>query len=227
MLDTQIRILSPDPPGPPIASPILSYDDLVQFLNQLNAAWVQATKRISPQLLIEFLSITGPRLSTHVASLDPDAPARHPVAWAGDEVSPNWFNIGRNYTEYWHHQQQIRDAVNAAALTTREWLYPVLALFVRAIPRAYRDIQGREGQTVNIVITGEAGGAWSIAHDSAHWTLFEGPAPAPAAAVTLSGDTAWRLFTKALDREAAQNRIQTEGAPELTAPFLNVLAVMA
>ena len=33
------------------------------------------------------------------------------VAWAGESESENWFDVARDYTERWHHQQQIRDAV--------------------------------------------------------------------------------------------------------------------
>src|SRR5687768_17475954 len=36
-----------------------SYDDLVRYLNQLNADWVKATKRLSAAVLIEFLESTG------------------------------------------------------------------------------------------------------------------------------------------------------------------------
>ena len=72
-------------------------------------------------------------------SIDPFAPAHWAVAWAGEEPSAHWFDVGRDYTERWLHQQQIRDAVGAPPLTGREWLHPVLDLFVRARPVAYRD----------------------------------------------------------------------------------------
>ena len=139
ILDTQIRILSmrrdgyqPPPPDPPITS----YGGLVGFLNGLNADWTRATRRMSPQVLVELLAVTGPQLAAHVMSLDPHQPALFPVAWAGHESSPNWFDIGRNYTEYWHHQQQIRDAVGALPLTSHEWLHPMLAILMRRPPRS-------------------------------------------------------------------------------------------
>src|SRR5687768_2367839 len=40
-------------------TPINSYSELVSYLNSLNADWVKATKRLSPQLLVELLEITG------------------------------------------------------------------------------------------------------------------------------------------------------------------------
>jgi hypothetical protein len=34
------------------------------------------------------------------------------VAWAGEAESKNWFHVARDYSEKWHHQQQIREAVS-------------------------------------------------------------------------------------------------------------------
>jgi hypothetical protein len=117
LLDVDIRRLSFARDGgdlPQPGSAIESYSDLVKFLNRLNADWVSAGRRISSRLPIELLGLTGPLVAEHVASLDMQAVARFPVAWAGEQVSLNWFDVGRDYTERWHHQQQIRDAVNAS-----------------------------------------------------------------------------------------------------------------
>ena len=84
-----------------------SYHSLVDFLNQLNADWVKATHRVSPQVLINLLELTGKAYYEHLQQLDPFEPAIFPVAWAGEAHSENWFHIGREYTEKWHHQQQI------------------------------------------------------------------------------------------------------------------------
>jgi hypothetical protein len=40
---------------------------------------------------------------------------------------------GREYTERWHHQMQIREAVGAPGLLERRWYQPVLDLSVRAV----------------------------------------------------------------------------------------------
>ena len=65
------------------------------------------------------------------------------VAWAGDKQSPNWFDIAREYTEKWLHQQHIREAVGQPVLDERRWLFPVLDTFMRALPHVYRDIPPR------------------------------------------------------------------------------------
>src|SRR5262249_51179136 len=123
---------------------ISSFADLVNFLNELNATWVKAMKRVSPRVIIELLEITGNEFNQLIGSLDPFAEARISVAWAGEEKSANWFDIAREYTEKWHHQQQIRGAVARPGIMDRELYYPVLDAFMRALPHTYRDIAADE-----------------------------------------------------------------------------------
>ncbi len=149
--------------------PIRSYADLVRFIDELNAVWVKAFQRASPRVLRELIDITGPPVSEIFAGLDPFAPALFGVAWAGEMSSTNWFDTAREYTERWHHQQQIRDAVGAAGLTSRTWLHPVLDTFLRGLPHAYRDVPCEEGTAVVFDITGEAGGTWTLRSENAVW----------------------------------------------------------
>ncbi len=100
-----------DPPGD-----IKSNEDLVSYLNGLNATWVNAMKRVSPKVLTALMEITGKQYVQQIGSLDPFAPAIFAVSWAGETNSVNWFHIAREYTERWHHQQQIRDAVDKPGL---------------------------------------------------------------------------------------------------------------
>ncbi|HZF37409.1 MAG TPA: maleylpyruvate isomerase N-terminal domain-containing protein, partial [Blastocatellia bacterium] len=177
LLDTDIRRLSyrrDKMPMVPPEAPIENYRDLVNFLNQLNADWIKAARRISPRLLIEFLEVTGAQVCELFKSLDPFAPASFGVAWAGEQESQNWFDIAREYTEKWHHQQQIRDAAGAPALTGRKWLFPVLDTFLRGLPHTYRETQADEGSSVVFVIAGEAGGAWTLNREGGAWKLYTG-----------------------------------------------------
>jgi len=231
ILDTQIRILSMGRDGympPPPDRAIDSYSSLVDFLNALNAGWVKAARRMSPTMLTSLLSGTGPALANYVTSLDPQAPALFPVAWAGESQSANWFDIGRNYTEYWHHQQQIRDAVGAPPLTSREWLHPVIALFLYALPRAYQGVIAND-PGVRIVVTGEAGGLWSLKQNSpGMWSLQTGSTEALDVTIELSDDTAWRFLTKGITADEARPKIRCTSANHtLLEPFLRARAVMA
>lgn len=230
LLDSDIRRLSfqrDNAPMVPPESSIQSYGDLVGFLNQLNADWIKAAKRISPQLLIEFLSVTGAQVTALLKSIDPFAPALFSVAWAGEEASLHWFDVAREYTEKWHHQQQIRDAVGAPALYERKWLHPVLDAFVRALPRNYHDAQADDGTHVTLTVTGEAGGAWTLAREGNAWRLYEGTSDDAICRIQCDQDTAWRLMTKGLSRDAAAERIEVNGEKKFAEPLFGTLAVMA
>ena len=229
LLDSSIRRLSFGRDGLPSApdTPISSYADLVQHLNRLNAEWVTACRRLSPQNLMDLLDFTAAQVHVFFESLDPYTPALFPVAWAGEDVSPNWFDIGREYTERWLHQQQIREAVGAPGLTSREWLHPTLDVFVRALPFTYREVVAVPGRSVRFEILGEAGGVWTLVRGNTAWDLFSGGGSDPDALVTLDGETAWKLFSKGLDRESARKRVRIAGDRLLGEPVLGSLAVMA
>src|SRR6478672_13253401 len=62
LLDGSIRTLSLSRDGHKLqpSGPIESYASLVEFLNELNADWVKAAERVSPQMLITLLEATAP-----------------------------------------------------------------------------------------------------------------------------------------------------------------------
>lgn len=214
------RSLSPeDAPG--------DYGGLVAFLDRLNADWVAAARRIGPKLLVDLLAVTGPQDAAYMAALDPDGDACFGVAWAGEDRSPNWFDIGREYTERWHHQQQIREAVGAPSLAARRWLHPVLDVSMRALPHTYRDVDAVDGAAVVFAIDGEAGDVWSLVRDAGAWRLHAGAARTPSAQVAMSDDTAWRLFFTAHKGEALLARVRVDGDRDLGLAVRLALAVMA
>jgi len=229
LLDGTIRRLSFQRDHTPLPQPpsqIEKYNDLVAFLNQLNAEWVKAAQRISPRLLIGFLDITGVQVFQFFKTLDPFAPAMFPVAWAGQEKSPNWFDMAREYTEQWHHQQQIREAVGAPGLIDRQWLYPVLDTFLRGLPHTYRAGESSDGTKIEFIITGEAGGEWMLSRENQAWELYTGNAPDAACRVRLNQDTAWRLMTNGLNSEDVFARVEIMGEKTLGMPILKMRTVM-
>jgi uncharacterized protein (TIGR03083 family) len=229
LLDDDLRRLSfhRDGQPPPADGAIDGYASLVEMINRMNAEWVAVARRMSPRVLIELLEVTGPMVVELFRSIDPHAPAHWAVAWAGEEASEHWFDVGRDYTERWLHQQQIRDAVGAPPLTGREWLNPVLDLFVRAVPVAYRAVAREDGTAVRLAIEGPAGGDWTLRREAGAWHLHAGRHPAPDATVTMSDDTAWRLFSKGLGRDAARARVHIDGDQALGEVALGALGVMA
>jgi hypothetical protein len=199
----------------------------VAFVNRMNAEWVTVARRMSPRVIVDLLDVTGPWVIDLFRATDPFAPAHWAVTWAGEKESAHWFDVGRDYTERWLHQQQIRDAVGAPALNGRAWLHPVLELFVRALPFTYRRAVPVAGTAVTLTIEGEAGGQWTLLREGDGWRLFAGTAAGPSATVTMSDDTAWRLFSKGLTPDAARARVRIGGDQELGAIALGSLAVLA
>ena len=231
LTDVSARRLSYQRDGfvPPPPQEVWSdFPGLVAFLDGLNAEWVRAMRRVSPGVLTDWLAATcGEAVEVYEAT-DPDAPALFPVAWAGEERSAAWFDVGRDYTEWWHHQQQIRAAVGEPLQTGPRWLAPVLALTVRALPRAYGEVDAaEEGTAVVLRITGLTGGIWSVVRSAGGWALWEGEAANPSARVTVDEDTAWRWLLKAMPGDDAAAKANIEGDERLGRMAFGVVALMA
>ncbi len=231
LLDTDLRRLSHQRdrhPLPAPEQPIAGPGELVAYLDRLNTEWVRAAARLSPEVLIELLAVAGPKLAALFATLDPFAPAIFPVAWAGDEVSPNWFDVAREFTEKWIHQQQIREATGRRDLDDKELLFPVLDTFVRGVPYALRGAGAGDGAVVTLRIEGPAGGGWSARSDDGSWKLYQGlPQSAADAAVTMSQGTAWRFFSSRRRKAELLPSIVCQGDRRLCDGVLGTTSVMA
>lgn len=180
--------------------------------------------------MVDWLEASGAEYAQFLATLDPGAPAAFAVAWAGETESLNWFHVARNYTEKWHHQQQIREAVGqTAALLTPELFQPFLETVVRGLPHAYRAVAAPAGTVVQVAVRGPSGGTWRLMRDADAWHLLaaRAPAGAPAAAVALPPATAWQLLTKGLAPAAARVQAEITGDERLALPALQLVAVMA
>lgn len=229
LLDTDLRRLSFQRDGlAPLApsTPIVTDRDLVVFLDELNATWVSAARRLSPRVLIDLHELVGPQVAALFSSLDPFAPALG-VAWAGEERSAVWFDTAREYTEKWLHQQHIRDAVGAALLAERRWIYPVLDTFVRGLPHTFRTLDASPGTCVTLTVTEPLAESWTITAAAGGWQLAKGAAPDSAAQVTIDQDTAWRVFTKGMTSDAALHRAVLQGDLVLATQVLTLVAIMA
>jgi hypothetical protein len=227
LLDTGLRRLAfgrdaHTGPGPAGAT----YGDVVASINELNATGVRYAARLSPRLLTDLLEVTEAWVARHVAALPPEAHARFAVDWAGEEGSTNWMDVGREYTERWHHQMQIRDAVAAPMLLQARWMQPLLELSVRALPRAYRDVAAPLGTAVVFEVAGEVDGVWSVTRSETGWVVMSGKADGVAASLRTDPDTAWRLLYNALPAEAARARARLAGDERLIQPLLAARAVM-
>lgn len=229
LLDGNIRTLSLSrdkhqlQPG----KPINSYEELVNYLNELNATWVQASKRMSPELITELLASTGQQFCDYIASLDPFEDAIFSVAWAGEAVSKNWFHVAREYTEKFIHQQQIRDAVGKPGLFSPELFYPFIDTFMCGLPYTYRNVQAADGTVICVHVTTDAGGNWYLTRNNDQWQLAKETDKDIAATVTIDPDTAWKLFSKGITAVEAVSSVQLSGDIALGTVALQMVAVMA
>lgn len=208
-----------------------SYAGLVDFLDRLNADWVTAMRRVSPAVLIESLESSAKQVQEHLHSLDLAAPATFPVAWAGEEQSTNAFDIAREYTERWHHQQQIRLATgrerDADCIMGRELYFPAMDTFMKALPHHYREAKAPTSAVVKIIVSGEAGGEWWIARTAEKWEFSVHTSRPPAAIVTVPEEIAWRVLTKGMPRAEAALKSTIEGDKRLGEHFFRMVSVMA
>lgn len=212
------------PPPPPF--PIESGQDFVRFINQINADWVSATARLSTRQLADMYARAGAELSAFVETLPVEGPGLFGVSWAGEMESASWFDIGREFTEQWHHQTQIREAVGAPPLEDPAWLRALLEIALRGLPHAYRDQQASDGTAIALLVAGDAGGEWTLERSAGAWALGAGAPPSPAATVTMTDDTAWRLLFNGLDAAAARDRITVAGDGHLAAPLFSARSIV-
>lgn len=206
---------------------VTSHEELVKYLNKLNADWVSSHKRISPRILIEQIRGSSPEVYEFFKTLDPHGAAIFPVAWAGEDNSENWFDIARDYTERWHHQQQIRCAVNKFGIETPQLYSPVLNTFMRALPHAYRNVSADSDTLIQFTVAGEAGGDWFLTKRPDKWVLGKVATKDANAGAIIPPEIAWALFTKGIDKEIARSQILFFGDQALSGEILNVRAVMA
>jgi hypothetical protein len=165
-------------------------------------------------------------LTDYAQTLDPFAPAVFPVSWAGDEQSTNWFHIAREFTERWHHQQQIRLAVNKPGIMTRDFYFPVLDCFMRALPHTYRNVEAKPGSLAQINVSGECGGSWYLLRDGDGWKLIASPVGEKISETTIPQEIAWRVFTKGIAREEARSQVRVTGEESTALQILNMISIV-
>ena len=138
-----------------------------------------------------------------------------------------WMHIAREYTERWHHQQQIREAVGKPVLTGPEWFAPVLATFAHGLPRSYRGVSAPVGTVMRVEISGASGGKWEVVHTESGWVLWEVESSSPAARVIIDEIDAWKVFTKSIEPDKVKSRTAFEGDLELGLKALETVSIIA
>jgi len=227
LLDTQLRRLSAARDRHTTETPkITSHADLLSLINSLNAEGVKKYRQLSPDELTSRMEAASRECAEYHQSLDPFAPAMFSVSWAGEEESANWFDTAREFTERWHHQQQIRLAVEKPGIMTRELYFPVLDCFMRALPHAYRAVPGKPGALAQFNISGECGGSWYLFKDIETWKLVSSATGEKVSETAIPQEIAWRIFTKGIAREEAKAQVRVTGDAEIGLHILGVVSIV-
>lgn len=228
LVDTALRRVSFQRDGfrPPGAGGPLAGADLLALVNDLNATWVRSAERLSPGVLTELYAHASTGLSDLVETASLDAPALFGVSWAGETRSAQWLDIGREFTEVWHHGAQIRDAVGAAPFSNPQWLRAVLQIAMHALPFAYHRLNVPAGVSIVIDITGPSAGAWTMTRLPDRWDIVDGGRPTFDMKATMTDEDAWRLLFNALSLDDAKQFVRVDGERALVHPLLFARSVI-
>lgn len=212
------------PPPPPF--PIESDRDFARFINHINAEWAGASRRLSTRALADLYEKSIRELADFFEMMPFDAPGLFGVSWAGEMESAGWFDIGREFTEQWHHQAQIREAVGAEPMADPAWLHATLLIALRGLPHAWRARDAANGTVVAIDIAGPAGGTWALERSAGAWRLMAGAPDAPDARIAMTDDTAWRLLFNGLAGGQARSAIRVSGDAALAEPLFTARSIV-
>jgi uncharacterized protein (TIGR03083 family) len=227
LLDTALRKLSMGRDQCRVENvDIRTHQDVIALVNRLNREGVTVYRRFSPAVLTQIMQWACAQTADHYESLDPFADASIGVSWAGEMRSLNWFDIARELTERWHHQQQIRLAARRPGIMVPALYHPVLDTFLRGLPHAYRDVARPVGTALLIEVAGDCGGHWCLLRSASGWGFTQELPAAIAAGVVIPQEIAWRLFTKGIDREAARSQLTLHGDEALAEHVLHLVAIV-
>jgi len=205
-----------------------SYTDLINYIQNLNKIWMDTTDRLSPRILIDLLKYSENELIDFFKTLKPMERAIFSVQWAGEEESENWFDIAREYTEKWHHQMQIRLALDRPLLMDKKYIEPLYDTFMLGLPHLYKEMTNYKiGETIKITVIGKLNKSWYLIKQSDKWVFNEKITNANTQ-IDISEDDAWMIFTNTdRDKEKYKSRIKTRGDSKLGNRLIDFVTVLS
>jgi uncharacterized protein (TIGR03083 family) len=185
----------------------------IDWLDNLQMEWVQAARRLSPRLVVDLLTWSGPQLIDLWRGQDATAVAAH-VSWAGPDPVPVWLDQVRELSEYWIHRQQLRHALGRPPDLRPELVGPILDGLRWAYPYRLGPVVASSGDTVSIDISGPVSAVWHLVSGPTGWDFRSEPGPRVVATLSMDTDDAWRLLTNNLSVVRA-TALQTSGNAEM------------
>jgi uncharacterized protein (TIGR03083 family) len=196
----------------------------ITWLDELQAGWVDAARRISPQLTAGLLDWLSPQLeqamrAQAIAGTDAN------VSWASDAPVPGWLDHARELTERWIHRQQILEAVGQPSDLGADLADPVLEALRWAYPFRLGAHWRPRDTTVDVRITGELARTWRLQSTGGGWIFDPEASTEPAATLTVTSDQGWRLLTNNY-RVEQHGSVSTTGDPKIVSTLLNTRAII-
>ncbi|WP_158228032.1 maleylpyruvate isomerase family mycothiol-dependent enzyme [Pseudonocardia sp. MH-G8] len=198
---------------------------LTSFVHRINDEWVQVTQRTSPRVLTDLLALTSPQVLAMWGGLDPGVLTKA-VSWAGPDPAPVWLDLARDFTEYWVHQQQIRDAIGRPDPGDPAVVHTVLDTFLRAVPHTLSAHPRPDGETLDITVDGAAGGRWTWRCDGQRWRWAQNPGT-PGTLLAFPGpEPLWRLCVRMVEPAEARRSVTVSGDEALAAAAMQIVSII-
>jgi uncharacterized protein (TIGR03083 family) len=183
--------------------------EFVVWLDDLQAEWVRAARRLSPRLVVELLSWTGPQIVDVFSRQDPRQRTAR-VSWAGPDLLPVWLDQVRELSEYWIHRQQLLEALGRPSDLEPTLARPILDGLRWAYPYRLGHVRAERGDTVTISTAGEVTVTWHLVSTVAGWDFRPAPGLRRLAMLSMTTDQAWRLLSNNLSADH-QARLELTG----------------
>jgi uncharacterized protein (TIGR03083 family) len=196
------------------------------FLDGFNQQWVDAASRISPRVLLSLLEITTAENLEFWRNADLDA-IGEPVSWAGPGSAPVWLDCARDFTEYWVHQQQIREATGRTTHGDPPTLRAVIDTFLRAVPHTLEQAQvtSDTAGSLSVIVPSPGAGTWTWRLTAGSWR-WAPPSEDVATTVAMDAGTLWRLCVRMIEPAEALDRSVVRGDQQLAHAVLQIVAIV-
>ena len=205
-------------------APAGSEAEFATWLDELQANWVRAARRLSPRLVTELLRWAGPQIIETFAGQDVRARTVS-VSWAWSDLVPAWLGQAREVSEYWIHRQQILQALGRPSDLRADLAGPVLDGLRWAYPYPLAQAAAQPGDTVSISVTGPLARTWHLVATDAGWQFADQPGPRLAGSLVMNTEQAWRLLTNNMPA-AGQADLTVSGDDAITAILLRTRAII-
>jgi len=186
------------------------------LLDRSNERWVHAATYLSPQLIVDLLSVTGERSHAWYSEVGAETPGEV-VMLFGTGPAPYWQIAAREYLERWAHHLQVRRALGRAPgpLGSDPYCDAAIQVAARALPRMLAGLPLAVGTTLCVCV---GTSAWTYVRETGdRWRALDGAAPDPVVRVSVADDIAPTLYSRGLARADVEAALELDGDPEVAA----------